>query len=210
MLEKIENYAISISDDEDFVLKELTRKTNLTVLMPRMLSGHLQGKLLEFISKIMQPKKILEIGTFTGYSTVCFSKGLADGGTITTIEINIELETIISEFLQKAKIENKVNLIFGDALEIIPGLGNDFDLVFLDADKRYYLKYYKLIIDKIKKGGIILADNIFWSGKVLEKVEKNDLYTKGILEFNEFIKNDNRVEKFALPIRDGLYVIRKK
>lgn len=210
MTNNLEKYAISISDFEDDVLIELTRKTNLNILMPRMLSGHLQGKLLEFISKIIKPKKILELGTFTGYSTICLSKGLAENGTITTIEINDELEDIILEYFEKAGIQNKVNLIFGDALEIIPALDNDFDLVFIDADKRSYIDYYKSVIDKVKSGGVIIADNIFWSGKVLEEVQKNDYYTKGILEFNEFVKNDSLVEKFALPLRDGLFLIRKK
>lgn len=210
MLELIEKYAQTISDEEDPVLKELERETNLKVLMPRMLSGNLQGKLLEFLSKLIKPEKILELGTFTGYSTICLSKGLATYGKITTIEINDELEDIIRKFLNKANVSNKVNLIFGDALNEIPKLDDIFDLVFLDADKRLYLDYYNLFFDKVKKGGFIIADNVFWYGKVIQPIDKKDLYTQGIIKFNNFVKNDKRVSKFAIPIRDGLLVLQKK
>jgi len=210
MSDLVEQYSSFISDDEDVILKELTRKTNLRILMPRMLSGNIQGQFLEFISKILKPERILELGTYTGYSTICLSKGLAIDGKIISIEINDELEPIIREYYAKSDIEKKVELIFGDALEIIPQLEENFDLVFIDADKRNYLDYYNIVFEKVKSGGVIIADNIFWSGKVLDEIEKNDLYTQGIVDFNNFVKNDSRVEKVALPLRDGLFMIRKK
>ncbi|MBU8891478.1 MAG: O-methyltransferase [Bacteroidales bacterium] len=206
----IEEYILNHSDKEDPVLAELNRETNLKVLRPRMLSGHLQGKILEMISKMINPEKILELGTYTGYSAICLAKGLKDNGILHTIEINDELEDLISKYLKKAGFENKVKLHFGDARNIVPEINDQFDLVFIDADKREYLEYYKIVIDFVKPGGFLLADNVLWSGKVIEQESSNDEYTKGILEFNKFIKNDNRVEKVILPLRDGLMLIRRK
>ncbi len=206
----IEEYILSHIDVEDVVLKELSRETHLKALMPRMLSGHLQGKILEHISKMICPDKILEIGTYTGYSAICLAKGLNSGGKIHTIEINDELEVLIKKYFVKAGIEDKVELHLGDALEIIPELNSKFDLVFLDADKRLYTEYYELIINKLNKGGYILADNILWSGKVVDKENIDDEYTKGIVKFNSHVHRDPGVENVIFPIRDGLMLIRKK
>lgn len=206
----IEEYILNHSDSEDPILAELNRETNLKVLRPRMLSGHLQGKILEMISKMIQPEKILELGTYTGYSAICLAKGLKENGKLHTIEINDELEDIITKYIEKAELTDKIKLHFGDATSIIPKLNEQFDLVFIDADKREYLDYYNLVLDFVKPGGFILADNVLWSGKVIELEEPDDEYTKGIFDFNKFLKNDDRVEKVILPLRDGLTLIRKK
>lgn len=206
----IEQYILDHSDKEDPVLAELNRETNLKILRPRMLSGHLQGKILEMISKMIQPEKVLELGTYTGYSAICLAKGLKENGVLHTTEINDELEDFIMKYFKKAGIDNKTKLHIGDAKSIIEKLNTQFDLVFIDADKREYLQYYHLIFDYVKPGGFILADNVLWSGKVIEMEEPDDEYTKGIFEFNEFIKNDDRIEKVILPLRDGLTLIRKK
>lgn len=206
----IEQYILDHSDKEDPILAELNRETNLKILRPRMLSGHLQGKILEMISKMIQPERVLELGTYTGYSAICLAKGLKENGVLHTIEINDELEDFISKYIHKAGLEEQIKLHFGDARKIIPQLKDQFDLVFIDADKREYLEYYNMIFDFVKTGGFILADNVLWSGKVIEMDEPDDEYTKGIFDFNEFIKNDDRVEKVILPLRDGLTLIRKK
>ena len=207
--ELILKYSEYLTSPEDEILVQLRRETNLKTLFPRMISGPLQGKFLEFVSRIYMPKTILEIGTYTGYSTICLARGLAPNGQIYTIEINDELEPIISKYLKKSNLFEKVNLLFGDAKRIIPNLKIMFDLVFIDADKKNYLNYYKLIFDKVKVGGLILVDNIFWNGKIFKPLEPSDTYTKGILEFNEFIVKDNRVERLVLPLRDGLLILRK-
>lgn len=206
----IEEYILNHSDPEDPILAELNRETNLKILRPRMLSGHLQGKILEMISKMINPEKILELGTYTGYSTICLAKGLKESGILHTIEINDELEDFILKYLKKAGLDQKVKLHFGDARKLVQEINEQFDLVFIDADKREYLEYYSILFDFVKPGGFILADNVLWSGKVIELESPDDDYTKGIFEFNEFIKNDNRVEKVILPLRDGLTLIRKK
>ena len=204
------NYSIKFSDSEPQVLAELRRETNLKVLMPRMLSGHLQGLLLSFISKMIKPQKILEIGTFTGYSAICLATGLSQNGKLITIDKNDELRNITQKYFKKSNNDNKIIQFFGDANEIIPAFEDVFDLIFIDADKREYLDYYLNIFDKVKKGGFILADNVFWNGKVLEPIDSKDEYTKGVVVFNEFVKNDDRVEQITLPIRDGLMILRKK
>lgn len=206
----LEEYSKYLSEQEDQILTQLRRETNLKVLMPRMISGPYQGLLLKFISKMINPKKILEIGTFTGYSTICLAQGLAENGSITTIEKNDQLKSITQKYFKLTKLTNKIIQLFGEALKIIPDINDSFDLVFIDADKREYIQYYNLIFDKVKKGGFILADNVFWNGKVIEKIDPKDTYTKGIIEFNEFIKTDNRVEKITLNLRDGLMILRKK
>ncbi|MCK5171175.1 MAG: O-methyltransferase [Bacteroidales bacterium] len=206
----MKEYILNHSDKEDPILAELNRETNLKILRPRMLSGHLQGKILEMISKMINPKKILELGTYTGYSAICLTKGLQENGILRTIEVNDELEDIIRKYFTKAQIENKVKLHFGDARKIIPEIKEQFDLVFIDADKREYLEYYNIVFDFVKPGGFILADNVLWGGKVIDLEPPDDEYTKGIFEFNEFIKNDDRIEKVILPLRDGLMLIRKK
>jgi caffeoyl-CoA O-methyltransferase len=206
----IEQYILEHIDKEEDVLYELNRQTHLKILQPRMLSGHLQGKILEMLSKMISPKNILEIGTFTGYSAICLSKGLQNGGVLDSIEIDDELEFIIRTYFEKAGVSNKINLFIGDALQIIPQLNKTYQLIFIDGDKRQYLNYYHCVFDKLDKGGFIFADNVLWDGKVIEKLEHNDHYTKGILEFNDFIKNDTRIEKVIIPIRDGITVMRKK
>ncbi len=205
----IEQYILDYSGKEDLILTELERETNLTMLVPRMLSGRIQGKLLEQISKMIKPENILEIGTYTGYSAICLAKGLQDYGHLQTIEINDENKTIIDKYLKKAKIDNKTTLHIGNALNIISKINDEFDLVFIDGDKREYLQYYKAILPKVKKGGFILADNVLWGDKVIDSPTKIDDYTQGILDFNNHVNNDKNVENFILPIRDGIMILRK-
>ena len=206
---EINKYAEDFSTDESPVLKKLNRETNAKILFPRMLSGKIQGNFLKMISRMIKPERILEIGTFTGYSAICLAEGLAKKGILHTIEINLELEDMIRRYLSEAGITEKVNLHIGNALKIIPEINELFDLVFIDADKENYLNYYKLVFDKVNTGGFILADNVLWDGKVLKKTPPFDKETIGIIEFNEFIQNDKRVENLILPFRDGLQIIRK-
>ncbi|MFV0266477.1 MAG: O-methyltransferase [Draconibacterium sp.] len=206
----IDQYILDHIDEEDDILKELDRETHLKVLGARMLSGHLQGQVLAMISRMIRPKCILELGTFTGYSAICLSKGLQAGGKIVTIEIDDELESLTAKYFKKAGIQDQVEQRIGSALEIIPTLTGKFDLVFIDADKREYVEYYNLLIDRLGSGAFIIADNTLWSGKVLDKPRADDFQTQGILAFNTLIKNDNRVEKVLLPLRDGMTLIRKK
>lgn len=206
---KLEKYIAAHISPEDEILKSIDRETNQKVLNPRMLSGHLQGQVLSMLSKMVQPANILEIGTFTGYSAICLARGLKPGGKLVTLEADDELENMIRSNFQKAGLSEKIELIIGQALEIIPHLEMPFDLIFIDADKREYLDYYKLLIDKILPGAFIIADNTLWNGKVAEPDCTGDEQTQGIIEFNEFIKNDLRVEKVILPIRDGITLIRK-
>tara|TARA_B100001057_G_C22850201_1_gene950665 strand:- start:2406 stop:3050 length:645 start_codon:yes stop_codon:yes gene_type:complete len=206
---KIFDYTLNNSSDEPDILKELNRETHLKILNPRMLSGNYQGRILSLITKILRPKSILEIGTYTGYSTICFSEGLHDKGFIHTIDHNEELIDIQNKYFKKARISEKVIQYSGDAIKIIDKLSFEFDLVFIDADKENYPLYFDLVIDKVKSGGVIIADNILWSGKILDKVEDDDLATKSILEFNDKVNTDKRVETVILPVRDGLSFIRK-
>ncbi len=206
----LENYILANIDREDPVLAELDRETNMKVLYPRMISGHLQGQILSMLSQMIQPRNILEIGTFTGYSAICLTKGLMPEGKLVTIELNDELETFAARYFKKAGITNSVIQIIGSALQEIPKLNTHFDLVFIDGDKREYTDYYNLIFDKIAPGGYIIADNTLWGGKVTQTLAHNDEQTKGVLLFNETIKNDNRIEKVILPIRDGMTIMRKK
>ena len=206
---KIFNYSLSKSSKEPKILNDLNRETHLKILNPRMLSGHYQGRILSLISKIIKPKTVLEIGTYTGYSTICLSEGLDKNGSIHTIDHNEELLVIQNKYFKKAGISEKVKQYTGDATKIIKKLNLDFDLVFIDADKENYPLYFDLIIEKVKPGGVIIADNILWSGKILEKVEEEDYATKSIIEFNDKVNNDDRVETIILPIRDGLSLIRK-
>lgn len=203
-------YCEDHSSEEDLLLKHITRETNAKVLMPRMLSGHLQGKVLEFLVKMHQPKVILEIGTFTGYSGICMAKGLGTNGKLITLDINDELETMVRGFFEKSGLNHKIDYRIGNALEIISKMNEKFDMVFIDADKNNYINYYNLVIDRVNKGGIIIADNVLWSGKVLTKADqKIDKDTKVILEYNRMVQDDPRVENILLPIRDGLMLARK-
>jgi caffeoyl-CoA O-methyltransferase len=203
------NYALHFSSPEDEVLAELNRETHLKALYPNMLSGPLQGKLLELISKMLHPKFILEIGTYTGYSAICLAKGLADNGKLITIERNDELVDLPKKYIAKAGLSDKVEIITGNALEIIPTLNQTFDLVFLDADKKDYVELYHRTFEKVSIGGYIIADNVLWYGKVVTKAHQSDKETLGIQNFNDLIKNDPRVENIILPIRDGISLIRK-
>jgi len=207
--DNILNYSISKSEKESKLLNDLYRETYLKVLNPRMVSGHYQGRILSFISKIMSPKKILEIGTYTGYSAICLCEGLDNDGVLHTIDHNKELVEIQNKYFKKANLTNKIVQHSGDAKNIIPSIDEEFDIVFIDADKESYPEYYDLIINKVRSGGIIIADNILWSGKILENVEKVDQATKSIIKFNNKVIKDDRVMNIILPIRDGLNIIRK-
>lgn len=203
-------YCEAHTSEEDALLKKITRETQAKVLMPRMLSGHLQGKMLEFFTKMIQPDTILEIGTYTGYSGVCLARGLKKGGKLITLDINDELETMVRGFFEESGLADQIDYRLGNALEIIPTLSGPFDLVFIDADKFNNANYFDLIIDKVRPGGIILTDNVLWSGKVLvAEGQKIDKDTKAILDFNDKIQNDPRVENVLLPIRDGIMMTRK-
>jgi len=207
--DNILNYSISKSEKETKLLNDLYRETYLKILNPRMISGHYQGRILSLISKIISPKKILEIGTYTGYSAICLCEGMDKDGILHTIDNNKELVEIQNKYFKKANLTNKIVQHSGDAKNIIPTIDEEFDIVFIDADKESYPEYYDLIINKVRSGGIIIADNILWSGKILEKVEKDDQATKSIIEFNNKIIEDNRVKNIILPIRDGLNIVRK-
>lgn len=207
--DNILNYSISKSEKESKLLNDLYRETYLKVLNPRMISGHYQGRILSLISKIISPKKILEIGTYTGYSAICLCEGMDKDGILHTIDNNKELVKIQNKYFKKANLTNKIVQHSGDAKNIIPTIEEEFDIVFIDADKESYPEYYDLIIKKVRSGGIIIADNILWSGKILEKVEKDDQATKSIIEFNNKIIEDDRVKNIILPIRDGLNIVRK-
>ena len=207
--DNILNYSISKSEKESKLLNDLYRETYLKILNPRMISGHYQGRILSLISKIISPKKILEIGTYTGYSAICLCEGMDKDGILHTIDNNKELVEIQNKYFKKANLTNKIVQHSGDAKNIIPSIDEEFDIVFIDADKESYPEYYDLIINKVRSGGIIIADNILWSGKILEKVEKDDHATKSIIEFNNKIIEDDRVKNVILPIRDGLNIVRK-
>jgi len=207
---QIDKYILDHIDREDELLTELDRETNLKVIGGRMISGHLQGQVLTMLSKMIRPKNILEIGTFTGYSAICLAKGLTKNGKLITIEINDELENFAAKYFEMAGLEDCIEQRIGSAIEIIPTLDQTFDLVFIDADKREYIEYFELIFAKVPSGGYIIADNTLWSGKVLETPATEDHFTKGIINFNTFIKNNKSVEKVIIPLRDGMTVIRKK
>jgi len=204
---EIQRYAEVHTSSESELLRQINRHTHANVLMPRMLSGHLQGRFLAMISQMLKPKKILEIGTYTGYSAICLSEGLSEQGYMITIDINEELEQIARKNFEDAGVTEKVRFYVGDAREIVPKLTDTFDLIFIDADKENYSIYFDLVFDKLNAGGVILADNVLWSGKVLQ--EKKDKDTRAIDAFNQKIMKDERVEKVLLPIRDGIFMIRK-
>ncbi|MEI7420854.1 MAG: O-methyltransferase [Prolixibacteraceae bacterium] len=205
----LENYILSHSVEEDPVLKKLYRETYLRLVNGRMCSGHLQGTVLTLLSKLISPKRILEIGTYTGYSAICLAKGLAPGGVLHTIEINDELEDMAAGYFAEAGMKDLIIQYIGDATEILPKLQDQYELVFLDGDKRQYLQHYQMIIPKMPIGGLIIADNTLWGGKVVGKIARDDEQTISILEFNDFVKDDMRVETTILPIRDGMTLLRK-
>lgn len=208
--EAIENYILSHIDDEGELLKKLNRDAHVNLLRPRMLSGHLQGKMLKMFCRLLQPRRILEIGTYTGYATLCLAEGSADDAEIHTIELNDELEDFIMKYLHQTKLKDKIHLHIGDAAQIIASMNCVFDLVFIDANKRDYIEYYNLVFDKVRSGGLIIADNTLWDGKVLEDAKPADKQTIGIQQFNDMLAKDDRVEKIILPVRDGLTLIWKK
>jgi caffeoyl-CoA O-methyltransferase len=209
MNKKIEKYIEDHSTPSDPILEDLYRQTHIRFVNPNMVSGHLQGKLLELISMMIRPENILEIGTFTGYSAICLSKGLRPGGRMITIEINDELSVFAHSYFTRAGADSKITQLTGRAQDLIPSLDLMFDLVFIDADKREYNEYYKLIIDKVKPGGFILVDNVLWGGQVIEK-DITDPQALGIINFNEMISSESGIENVIIPLRDGLMLIRKK
>jgi predicted O-methyltransferase YrrM len=209
MNKKLEQYILEHSTPEDPVLEDLYRQTHIRFVNPNMVSGYVQGKFLEFISMMIEPENILEIGTFTGYSAICLSRGLKEGGKVITIELNDELASFAGEYFVKAGAAEKILPMTGNAIEIIPKLNLTFDLVFIDGDKREYTDYFRLVIDKVKPGGFVLADNVLWGGKVIDN-ETKDPQTLGIISFNEMIGKETCLEKLLLPMRDGLMLMRKK
>lgn len=206
----LQTYIENHIDDEPQLLQELRRQAHLTLLHPRMLSGHVQGRILKMFMQMIKPKHVLEIGTYTGYSALCLAEGLADDAKLDTIEINDELEDKILKFFNASEHGQKIQLHIGDALEILPTFPYSFDAIFMDGNKRHYVAYYEACMKKLNIDGYIFADNTLWDGHVIDEVvDKNDLQTKGILEFNDFVKNDKRVETVIFPIRDGITVLRK-
>lgn len=207
--QKIQEYAEKHTDKEPEVLQSLNRETHLKVLQPRMLSGHLQGRILSLMSKMIRPKYILEIGTYTGYSAICMAEGMQTDGKLVTIDINEELTGMSQSYFEKAGFKDRIHSKVGNALEIIPTLGYRWDLVFIDADKVNYSNYFDLVIDRLNDGGFIIADNVLWSGKVVEPVKANDKDTEALLSFNKKVNEDTRVENVLMPVRDGLMILRK-
>lgn len=210
ILEKSEKYAEDISQAEPQLLKELSRETFQKVLKPRMLSGHLQGRLLSLLSKLIQPENILEIGTFTGYSALCLAEGMSSSGKLITIDKNEELHDFQRKYFDRSPWGNQIIQYTGDAMKIIPEIDREFDLVFIDADKKNYSNYFDMVFPKMKKGGVFITDNVLWYGKVMEPTKKGDTDTQLLKEFNEKLKDDERLENVLLPIRDGLLISRKK
>lgn len=206
--EDMQQLLLNYCEPESELLQRIDRETNLKVLMPRMLSGHYQGRVLSMLSKIVSPSRILEIGTFTGYATLCLAEGLTDKGMIYTLDINEELEDMVRGYFAESPFNDKITYILGDATETISTLNEPFDLVFIDADKKNNGRYYDLIFDSLRPGGLVIVDNVLWSGKVLNSNPDKD--TKIITTFNDKILADNRVEKLILPVRDGLFIVRKK
>ena len=206
--EELENYAAQHTEDEPLLLQELNKRTHLNVLQPRMISGHFQGRFLSLLSKMVQPRTILEIGTYTGYATLCLAEGLHPEGVLHTIDIKEELTDLQREFFDRSGYGSQIVQHLGKAADIIPALNTTFDLVFIDADKQNYAHYFDLVIEKMNRGGLILSDNVLWSGKVVEEVKHNDKHTQALMAYNQKIKDDPRVETVLLPIRDGITLSR--
>ncbi|GAB1856687.1 O-methyltransferase [Flavobacteriaceae bacterium MHTCC 0001] len=208
--EELDDYVVAHSENEPLLLQQLTRETYQKILQPRMLSGHYQGRVLSMISKLVNPKNILEIGTYTGYSALCFAEGMQTDGELHTIDINEELVDFQKKYFDKSGYGHQIVQHLGNALDIIPTLNIDFDLVFMDADKINYCNYFNIIINKLNPGGIILSDNVLWSGKILNTTfKKDDISTPQLIAYNKLLKEDKRVETVLLPIRDGLTISRK-
>lgn len=208
--DNLDQYVCAHSENEPEILADLNRRTHVSVIQPRMLSGHYQGRVLSMLSHMIQPENVLEIGTYTGYSALCFAEGLKEKGHLTTIDVNEELEDFVAAYIEKAGMGDRITQMIGDAIDIIPTLDEQFDIVFIDADKKNYCKYYDLVFDKVKSGGYIIADNVLWSGKVLEDYNSLDRETKIIMDYNQKVHEDDRVQEVLFPIRDGLMIARKK
>ncbi|OIQ27919.1 MAG: methyltransferase [Bacteroidetes bacterium MedPE-SWsnd-G2] len=208
--EALDDYVVKHSEDEPLLLQKLTRETYQKILQPRMLSGHYQGRILSMISKLVNPKNILEIGTYTGYSALCLCEGMQNEGTLHTIDINEELFDFQRSFFDRSEFGPQIIQHLGNAIDVIPTLTNTFDLIFIDADKPNYPEYFKLLIEKLNPGGILLSDNVLWSGKVIEPLDPKDKSTKAVLDYNKLLKEDDRLETVLLSIRDGLTISRKK
>ena len=206
----IQHYCDEHTSDEEQVLYELYRETNLKVLQPRMLSCKSQGTFLKLISRLVRPQYVLELGTYTGYATICLAEGLRENGMIYTIEKDAELQEMIEKYLQKSCIADRTKLFIGNALDLIPTLNQTWDLIFIDADKVNYSTYYEMLIPHLSPHGIMLVDNVLWSGKVIEEVKHNDKETQAILEFNKLVQQDERVINMILPFRDGIMMIEKR
>ena len=207
---KIEEYALKYCDPESDLLNELNRQTHLQIMQPRMLSGHLQGRILSSYSKAINPNSILEIGTYTGYSALCMAEGLQNDGVLYTIDINKELAPFAQKYFNKSSYKNLIKMMVGNALDIIPDLNFNWDLVFIDADKENYSNYFDSVIQKVNKGGMIIADNVLWSGKVTRPTSENDIETKALKTFNEKVHSDSRVNNVLMPVRDGMMIMIKK
>lgn len=207
---ELSHYCETHSSEESEVLKKLNRETHLKVVSPRMLSGHLQGRFLSFISKLQKPELIVEIGTYTGYSALCLAEGLAKNGKLISIDVNEETSAFAKSFIQQTEYASQIELVLADAKDYIPGISSAIDLVFIDADKKNYLNYFHLVIDKLKPGGLIIADNVLWSGKITMPESAMDRETLALHQFNTLVQQDVRVENILLPVRDGLMVVRKK
>ncbi|WP_434036846.1 O-methyltransferase [Formosa sp. 4Alg 33] len=208
--QELDDYVVKHTEDEPKLLKQLTRETYQKILQPRMLSGHYQGRILSMISKLIRPTHILEIGTYTGYSALCLAEGLQQEGTLHTIDVNEELFDFQRKYFDASEYGTQIHQHLGSAIDIIPSLEPVFDLVFIDADKENYPNYFNLIVDKLRPGGVILSDNVLWSGKVIEPLNPKDLSTKAVLEYNTLLKEDSRIETVLLSVRDGLTISRKK
>ncbi|AEA45086.1 O-methyltransferase [Fluviicola taffensis] len=206
----LDDYCCVHTSAESELLAKLNRDTHVNVLQPRMLSGHFQGRLLSLLSKMIRPERILEIGTYTGYSALCMAEGLTENGKIITLDINAQLEDFVRSYIEESDYASKIDYRICNAMEEIPHLEEQFDLVFIDADKMNYINYYNLVFNKVKSGGYILSDNVLWSGKVIQTEGKIDKDTQLLKDFNDLIQNDSRVENILLPIRDGVMIARKK
>lgn len=205
----IEKYILDHSQPESQLLRELTREVNVGMLHPHMLSGHIQGRLLSMIVSMMNARRVLELGTYVGYSAICMAEGLPADGKITTIDIDDEIEDIARGYIARSPHADKIEFLICDALEYLKTCNEQFDLVFIDANKRHYIAYFEAVFDKVRPGGIILADNTLWGGKVVEKVASNDYQTQGLLQFNDYLNTVSGIEYFILPLRDGITFIRK-